>query len=460
MGLNSISGTAWKPDELTPMNRLLIVSPHFPPVNAPDMQRVRMGLPYYRAAGWEPVILTVNPDDVEGIQEPELMATVPPDVRIVSCRALPLRWTRRFGIGNIGHRAARALYRAGAELLRQEKFQLVLFSNTQFATFPLGPMWRSRFGVPYVVDVQDPWRTDYYERKGSRKPPGGWKYQFARLQAWLFEGRVFRRAAGVMSVSGSYIDDLHLRYPEFSAPAEVIPFGASREDVVQARRGPPSPNAYARRPGEIHLLYTGASGPVMPHALMVLFEGLRRYAQKDPARAQRLRFHFYGTSYVPPGKGRMSVMPIAEVCQVAKFVDEIPHRLGHLECMRLQSEADVLLLPGSSDLAYSPSKIYPYYLTGLPILGLVFRDSVMEGLLEKLSCAYMVRFRESERKDEAYVALHRFFDYVTAGFPPGSLPTRNDAFFNRHYLAEELTKRQTQLFDRALAYHVSQATPA
>lgn len=438
------------------MKRVLIVSPHFPPINAPDMQRIRMSLPYYRAGGWDPVVLMVDPNEIDGVHEPELMATVPTDVRIVSVRPFSKQRMRRIGVGNIGLRGFPALARAGAKLLRDERYDLVFFSNTQFNTFPLGRIWQRRFGVPYVLDIQDPWRTDYYQRPGSRKPPGGWKYQFARLHAWLLEGWTLRRAAGVISVSGSYVADLRARYDDFAAPAEVIPFGVSRGDVQEARKMPVRAPAFVRQPGEIHVVYTGASGPVMPHALTVLFDGFRQYLANSPERAKRFRFHFFGTSYVPAGKGRMSVLPVAESCGVAPFVDEIPHRLGHLECMRLQAEADVLLLPGSSDLAYSPSKIYPYYLTGNPILGLVFHDSVMESLLNELNCAFMVGFREHEEKSEAFRGLTRFFDLAIEGFPAGSLPTRNESDFNRHFLAEELTRQQCALFDVAVEYAQTQ----
>jgi hypothetical protein len=438
------------------MKRVLIVSPHFPPTNAPDMQRVRMSLPYYRAAGWEPVVLTVDAADVDAALEPELVATVPTDTRIVRCRAWSLKRARRFGIGNVGIRAFRALNRAGSELLRNEHFDLVFFSTTQFNTFLLGPWWRARFGVPYVLDVQDPWQTDYYQRKGARRPPGGWKYQFARLHAKLLEGFTFRRTAGVISVSEAYLQTLSLRYRLSQCPAEVILFGASEVDLAQARQGAPSPSAYPRNPGEVHILYTGAAGPVTPHAATVLFEALRRYRDTQPERARRLRFHFFGTSYVPPGKGTPSVIPIAQACGVSDQVDEIPHRLGHLECIRLQASADVLLLAGSSDLAYSPSKVYPYYLSGVPMLALVFRDSVLERLLDQLNCAFMVRFREADPKDDAHAALHRFFDLALDHFRSGGLPTRNQELFNRLYLAEELTRQQCVLFDRAVVYAASQ----
>lgn len=433
------------------MKRVLIVSPHFPPINAPDMQRVRMSLPYYRAAGWEPVVLAVSPDRVEGVVEAELLATVPAEVRVIRCSAMAVRWTRRIGLGSLALRSLRALDRAGSKLLTQEAYDLVFFSNTQFMTFTLGPRWQRRFGVPYVIDIQDPWRTDYYERKGSRKPPGGWKYQFARLQARLFEGPTYRGAAGLMSVSGHYLDDVRQRYPAFASPTTVIPFGASRADLDAARSGPASPHAFLRRPGELHVVYTGASGPVTPHALTVLFDGLREHRKNAPDRAARLRLHFFGTSYVAPGQGNESVVPLARACGVADLVDEVPHRLGHLESIRLQSEADVLLLPGSSDLAYSPSKIYPYFLSGKPILGLVFRDSVLERVLDELNCAHLVRFREHEPKADAHAGIARFFDLALEGFRSGALPARHEKFFNECYLAESLTARQCALFEQAVS---------
>lgn len=416
------------------------------------MQRVRMSLPYYRSFGWEPVVLAVDRPWQTGVIEEELLATLPADVRIVRTRALPAWLSRMLGIGNLGIRCLPYFLWRGTRLLAAEHYDLVLFSNTQFVSFTLGRLWRRWLGVPYVIDIQDPWQTDYYERPGSRRPPGGWKYQFARLQAWALEGWSFQRAAGAMSVSPSYLADLRNRYRYFAAvPSEVIGFGASRADLEQAVANAHGEQTFSRDRGEVHLLYTGASGPVMPHSLKVLFTALRLYREQSPERAARLRFHFIGTSYVANGQGKPSVIPVAAQCGVADQVEEISHRIGHLEALRWQQNADALLLPGSSDHAYSPSKVYPYFLTGRPILGLVFKGSVMEALLDELACAYMVRYHEHEPKDRAHDELCRFFDQVIEGFPAGSLPTRNSALFNRHFLAEELTRRQCGLFDRALA---------
>lgn len=432
--------------------KVLIVSPNWPPVNAPDLQRARISLSYYRQYGWEPVVLAVRAADAAGTLDPELEFTYPADVRIVHCRALPLRWTRHLGLRNLGLRAWWSLWRAGSRLLRSERFDLVFFSTTQFITFTLGPLWQRHSGVPYVIDIQDPWQTDYYERPGAPPPPGGRKYLLARLLAFVFEARTYRRAAGFISVSERYLSDLARRYPWFQGkPQATIRFGVSAADFEYIHRHPPAGDQLVRQPGKIHLLYTGAAGPIMPHAVNMLFAGFQYYRTIRPESAARFRFHFIGTSYVPAGQGKPSVLPVAEKYGLTPWVEEVPHRIGYLESLALLLQADALILLGSSDLAYSPSKLYPYYLSGKPILGVVFENSYLEGLMRELGCSWLVPFSLTGSRDAANQRLVAFFDYAVAGFPAGMLPPRNNELFNRCFLAEPLTAAQCDLFAAALA---------
>jgi hypothetical protein len=421
-------------------------------MNAPDLQRVRMSLPYYAANGWEPTVLTIDPALLDGSREESLLATVPADTPVFRCGAVSLRWSRRLGLGNIGLRAWFHLLFAGARLIRERKIDLVFFSNTQFVTFTLGRIWRRWLGVPYVIDLQDPWRTDYYERPGSRPPPGGWKYTVARAQACLLEGWSFRRTGALMSVSRLYLDDLGKRYPWFHrVPTDVIRFGASEADLAAARTLPAA-GAYVPpcQPGTVRFVYTGAAGPIMPHAAGVLFRALAAYRAAHSKKARRLRFEFLGTSYAPPGQGVKTVTPLAREFGVDDLVIELPHRLGHLECLQIQARADVLLLLGSSDLAYSPSKLYPYYLARRPMLSVVFKHSHLESLLRDLSCSTVVSFEENAPAADACEQLGAFFTHALEGFAHLPEPARNDALFRREFLAESLTRRQCALFDAAV----------
>ncbi|HEY5079481.1 MAG TPA: hypothetical protein VII43_06520, partial [Opitutaceae bacterium] len=155
------------------IRKLLIVSPHFAPINAPDMQRARLALPYLRDCGWEPVVLALAPEMIEGgVVEPLLEDTYPRDIRIIRVKGIPPRATRWAGIGSLWLRCGAAFRAAGDRLLRAERFDLAFFSTTQFGAFALGPRWKSMFGLPYVLDYQDPWINEFYG-KTNTPPPGG-----------------------------------------------------------------------------------------------------------------------------------------------------------------------------------------------------------------------------------------------------------------------------------------------
>ncbi|HEV8073859.1 MAG TPA: glycosyltransferase [Opitutaceae bacterium] len=428
--------------------RLLIVSPHFPPVNAPDAQRARMSLPYFREFGWEPVVLAVDPRQIAGRHVSRPASALPSDVAVHRCGALPLRLTRVAGLGSLGPRAWLHLRGAGAELLRRERFDLVFFSTTQSLVFTLGARWKKKFGTPFVVDVQDPWRTDYYERPGAPPPPGGWKYRFARWQAAHFEEPAFRPAAGFVSVSESYLGQLRARYPWFSAkPSVVIPFGGSEADFAGVQGDPAITPAFIREPGCAHLVSVGAVGSIMAGALQALFTALRTFRDEQPALAARLRLYFVGTSYAPSVQATPTVKPIAESHGVGDLVIEQPTRIGYPESLKSMLAADALLLLGSDDPGYTPSKIAPYFLADRPVLAFVSAGSAAEARLAELNFARVVSLPAADNLRYA----HDFFSALVTN--PAQLRTgpRNTTLFDAQFTAHAGTRQLCEFFDRALA---------
>lgn len=434
------------------MKRVLVISPHFPPVNAPDCQRVRMSLPYYRQFGWDPVVLAVDPRHRADWRDDTLLACLPDDVRVHHCDAFPRELTRFVGVNNLGLRCLPHLNRAAHALLRSERFDLVFFSTTQYLVTPLGRRWQRRFGVPYVIDLQDPWRNDYYKRPGAPRPPGGWKYRFARLPALLFEESTFFDAAGLMSVSPHYFHDLGRRYPGRKLPVhDVIPFGAPHADFEVLARTADAPPPIALAPGLFNWVATGSLGPQFSHALRVLCAGLRRLRDTYPELAARVRLHFVGTSYADPKHRRKSAQPIAEDYGVGDLVTETPHRVGYLDSLRLMRAADGLLLLGSNDAGYSPSKLYPYYLAQRPILALAHDGGVLQALLARLRCAQLVTLlRPGEEMSPAHdVAAH--LRASAEGRLEDLRSARCDDWFHRTLGAAALAHRQCALFDAATA---------
>jgi hypothetical protein len=139
------------------MKKVLIISPNFPPVNAADMHRIRQSLPYFKELGWEPVVLAVDEKFVGAYStDPLLLYTVPADIEVHKVGAWETSRTRKFGLSSLGIRAYTHLRRKGDELLKERHFDLVYFSTVAFHVMALGPRWKRKFGVPFILDIQDP----------------------------------------------------------------------------------------------------------------------------------------------------------------------------------------------------------------------------------------------------------------------------------------------------------------
>jgi hypothetical protein len=361
------------------VKKLLIISPHFPPVNAPDMQRIRLALPYLRNCGWDPTVLAVEPESVEGaVLDPLLETTYPADIRVIRVKGFSPRSTRWAGIGSLWWRCGRALRKAGDSLLAHESFDLVFFSTTQFDVFTLGPRWKKRFGVPFALDYQDPWVNDYYRDTNTRPPGGSFKFWFSQFTARRREPAVLHEASAVVSVSAAYGPDLHRRYPWFSTDmVHTIPFGASVEDLVIARTHRPADTLVPFGDGDFHQVYAGRCGPDMTIALTILFRAFRRFLDSHPHEAARHRFHFIGTDYAPPPLGRYWALPVADSEGVRAHVTEHCYRVPYFDALYYLTSADALIVVGSNDPTYSASKIFPYLFARRPIITIAHQKSLM-----------------------------------------------------------------------------------
>lgn len=423
--------------------RVLIVSPHFPPINAPDMQRARMSLPYFREFGWEPSVLAVAGRHVEGVVEPALVDTLPSDVDVTRVDAWSTSWTRRVGVGNLALRAFTHLARAGWRLIRTRQIDCVYFSTTMFPSMALGRIWKGWLGTPFVLDIQDPWLSTYYdEHPDVPRPP---KYAFAHTLDRILEPWTMRAVDGLTAVSSAYISTLRGRYPWIRDDRAItLPFGGSPLDLDHLAACPAPNTVFDPRDGQLHAVYVGRGGHDMAPALRILFTALRRLGERDP-RVRRMRLHFVGTDYAPAGLARETVRPIARECGVGDLVEERPLRVPYFEALQLLKDANLVVVIGSDDAQYTASKIYPCVLARKALVAVVHEASSVGPLLTRLRAGEVVSFSPSAAALEAATvacvgSLERLFD---AGLAPP--PTDWAAF--EPFTAREMTRRQCALFD-------------
>jgi hypothetical protein len=394
------------------MRTVLLVSPRFPPLNAPDHQRVRMMIPHLRGLGWDPVVLALATEPELGAQEPELAAALEGQARIVRARPWPLRYARLARFSSLGIRGFLPLRRAGADVIRATRPAVALFSTTEFLTWPLAPLWRRQFGLPYVLDWQDPWVSTYYDDHPAMPPPGGrLKYGAQQWLARALEPAVTRNAAHHVGVSGAYGEALRRRYGAIG-PVTGIPFGASLDDFALAARRPAATPA----PGPRYWLCAGRAGEDPEFALTCLFRALARARDKEPRHWSGLVLWFLGTRYAATAREQDTIAALAARCGVAGQVVETPRRVGYIETLRLMRGAEALLVPGSDDPDYNPSKLSGCVTSGRPVLGILHKASPAHALAASLPGAVLVPFSRDAGEDAVVDELtRRWFDANPAG---------------------------------------------
>jgi hypothetical protein len=427
------------------MRKLLIISPCFVPVNAADMQRVRISLAHFRDFGWDPIVLAVDASCVEGVRDPMLGHTVPPEIPVFRVRALPVRWTRKLGLGNLGLRAFPFLYQEGRRLIRQFDIDLTYFSTTVFPAMALGRLWKKEFGVPFVLDMQDPWVSDYREaRTREQLPPKFWLMNHVHriLEPWTM-----KKADGLIAVSSGYIETLSRRYPWLSrVPSAVVPFGAAENDFEILRAHPQQNRFLKPREGTaINGVYVGRGGHDMAPALRIMFTALRRGLEERPDLFSRVHLHFVGTSYAPDHRSKNSVAPIALECGVGEHVHESPQRIPYLEALQLLVDSDFLTVPGSDDPQYTASKIFPYILARKPLLCVFQESSSVCETVEQMHAGTLLKFKP-ERPPDAYCEeLYGLWADLLSRLPYE--PQMNWAAFEM-WSAREGTRKQCSIFDK------------
>ena len=431
------------------MKRVLIVSPSFPPTSAADMHRVRTSLAFYREFGWEPHVLAIDPAAHGGLEERELLQTIPADIPITRCGAVAESLTRWAGIHTPALRALGHLFRSGAAIIRRDAIDLTYFSTTMFPVATLGRVWKARFGTPFIVDFQDPWKTDYRGRGVVRGP----KASAARFLNARMEPFAMRKVDGITSVSAAYSDSLLKRYPWLRPEmCATIPFGASREDIDAAHRLAWRNQFFDRRDGNVHGVSVGRGGKDLEAAAELLFAGASKY--QTSGSSQSIRLTFVGTDYANHN-GRKSLAPAAARLGL-ETVSEHPARVPYLHALRLLADAHFTVILGSDDASYSPSKVYPYLLTGRPFLAVIHHASPVVPVLQRSEAGVVITFGAGENRE---AVVQRIVEGLASVTKRGDAPVQVVESLIESLSARALTRLQCGAFDAALRHGSPQGIP-
>lgn len=425
--------------------RVLVVTYYFPPSGGSGVQRMLKAVRYFRDAGVEPVVLTVEAGAYATL-DPALAADVPDGVRVVRTAALdPFglygRLTGRSRkdavavgsatdtvTGDTGAVAKLALWaranvflpdarvgwapfarRAARQILREARregrpFGGVITSGPPHSVHLVG-LAAQREGVRWTADFRDPWTgiTFYDELPMTRAA--------RRFDGWL-ERRVLRRADAVVTVSPSWARHLGAQGGLAPGTVRVVHNGFDTADFEGVAATPPATDG-----GAFVLAYVGSLyGPRNPHALWGAMRQLRADGRADGVRV------------------RLVGLVVPEVLESARAagvdVEHVPY-VPHAEAVAEMARATALLLsidPTRLEDGILTGKLYEYLASGRPVVGLGPPDGDAGALLRETGGGVMV---PRDDADALGRELGRLIDAWRAGVPVGGAAPEAVAPYSR-----------------------------
>lgn len=409
------------------------------------MHRVRMSLPYYKSFGWEAELVTVNPKHSEISIDEMLLKNIPNEIIIHQVEAFNYKWTRKFGLGSIALRSLWFYKKRVNQILKNEHFDLIFFSTTQFPLLILGNYWKNKFKIPYVIDMQDPWHSTYYNDKPvNERPP---KYWFSYQLNKYLEPIAMNAVDGLISVSQGYLDTLENRYKRLiKVPQQVIPFGILKKDFEWVRQNEKHfKQHYIKKNEQIDFVYVGRGGYDMRKAVVLLFNAFKEGLKTNNEQFRNIRFHFIGTSYAPEGKGVPTILPIANEMGITAYVNEQTDRISLYQSIYTLMNADALIILGSEDQQYTGSKVFPYIMAERPLLAILHPESSATQILLNCNAADIISIMAPENQSTELI-----YNYLYKASLRKILSKKTNWPAFDSYSAENLCKQQCELFNKVL----------
>lgn len=430
------------------MKKVLIIGADFAPSSLPPATRIRFFAKHLPEFGWEPIVLTVEPEYYDWTVDAGNLKLLSGSLEVVRTGAWRSSWTRRIGIGDVGIRSLWHHWQTLKRLCRETRIDMVFIPVPPYMSMVLGRLAHEKFGIPYVIDYIDPWVTEYYWSLPRKQRPPKWPLAYAISR--LFEPYALRRVSHITGVSQGTTDSVVNRYAQLGErDATEIPYGAEADDFEYLRLQPRANPIFDPTDGLLHLSCVGACIPSMHATVRALFAAVRLGHERNQQLFRRLRLHFVGTSYAANGSAPHNVLALAREAGLEAYVTEQASRVSYLDSLQVMIDSHGLLLVGSDEPHYTASKIFPYILSRNALLTVFHEESSVVTILKETKAGEAVTFSSDTPQ---WTKIDEIADELESllKLPPGFEPPTNWTTFER-YTTRAMAGRLAASFEHAIS---------
>jgi hypothetical protein len=371
------------------MKRVALFAAHFPPSNLAAVHRSRLWAQYLHEFGWQPTIVTTHWRYYEEALDWRLCKLVDPELAVIRTRAIPAKPVRL--VGDIGIRGFPWHLSELTRLLRENAIDFLHITVPSFYSAILGEALFRKKPIPFGIDYIDPWVHVWPEAEQVLSKAWASMMLSRALEPWAV-----RNASLITGIAEGYYAGVLDRNPHLQAQAvtAAMPYGSSSRDYelipAESRR------TYLFNPddGAFHMLYAGAMLPRAYEVLDSLLGALVHIRKTHPEVFSRLRIHFVGTGRSPNDSAGYNILPRAERLGLNGIVTEWPARVPYTDILFHLTRASAILILGSTEPHYSPSKVYQSVQARRPIFALLHKDSTACRVVEKSRAGVVVNVDE------------------------------------------------------------------
>ncbi|SFE66882.1 glycosyltransferase family 4 protein [Sunxiuqinia elliptica] len=386
------------------MKKVLIITYYWPPSGGAGVQRWLKFSKYLPENGWEPLVLTVDPQKASYAQwDKTLEKEVAEHVKVYTTTTFELYNLYRLLIGkgeipyggfsnqqndSIMQKLAkfvrgnlfipdprrgwnRYAYKKAKQLIEKYNIQTVITTSPPHSTQLIGLKLHRKLGIQWIADLRDPWTDIYYYRELGHTP-------IAKHIDRNLERKVLNEADQVVTVS----EDMKRLFSEKLKQADcskilVIPNGFDEEDFKLDE---------ITADEKFVITYTGTISEAYD------IDGfLKAISGLDSRLQSRIRLRFVGN--IPES----TVLKIQEQLPLVDL--DLVGYVDHQKSVRylLMSSMQLLVIPKiENNKGIITGKFYEYLASGKPVLAIGPKGGDLESLIHETQCGELFDYGDTD----------------------------------------------------------------
>ncbi len=423
------------------MKKVLIITYYWPPSGGSGVQRWLKFAKYLPEFGWQPVILTVDPQYASYPQRDEsLQREIGSDCLVYTTKSFELynlyKWLsgkKEVPYGGFANESKEGMlqkiskflrgnfllpdprkgwnkyaFKKAAELIREFNIETVVTTSPPHSTQLIGLKLKQKFNIRWIADLRDPWTDIYYYNQFNHTA-------LARKIDLGYERKVIENADQLITVS----EDVKRIFAEKSelpiaAKTVVIPNGFDEDDF-----------RITNIPTEIRkiITYTGTISEAydVEHLLKALSQ------LKNELKVQLL-IRFVGK--IPAS--------VAQKFKDAKHLVELVGYVDHQKSIEYLFRSDILLLvipKVKNNQGILTGKFFEYLAAQKPVLAIGPIDGDLAKIIQETQCGKLFDYADS-------AGMLQFIQETLETNAPKIEPEKAV-----QYSRKELTRKITKLFE-------------